>query len=152
MDGSRCVSHNSTPHHRNGPFTRTDLEVRTWGLAVYDASDAEAQHCLFEICRPVLVDSTDQRFLGATKQTNNTAELTAIAEALIWLDTEAPGRRHKIATICYDCYDSQHAADVTQGMIEISFVRGPCLAIFLDFSAFTTLVFVRENDSCGRAS
>ena len=36
----------STPHHRNGPFTRTDLEVRTWGLAVYDASDAEAQHCL----------------------------------------------------------------------------------------------------------
>ena len=40
---------------------------------------------------PVMLNLSDQRHVGAVQHTNNTAELTAIAKAFTWLNTEAPG-------------------------------------------------------------
>ena len=49
------------------------------------------------------------------QETNNTAELTAIAEAILWLRDEAPGPRE---TPVYLAYDSQYAANVALGRVE----------------------------------
>ena len=84
-----------------------------WGFAVYDANDTDMQHALFEIYGPVMLDTSDQRYIGATQATNNTAELTAIAEAFTWLNTEAPGDPRVPA---YIHFDSQYAAEATQGI------------------------------------
>ena len=101
--------------YTDGSGSADEQSPAGWGVAVYDGTDTDAQHCLFELRGPILTNDTDQRFLGATKQTNNTAELTAIAEALLWLDQEAPGRRHKTATVYYD---SQYAAEIIQSSAE----------------------------------
>lgn len=51
----------------------------------------------FALWGPVPVERWDPRWLGALQPTNNTAEVTAIAE-----DTEAPGPEHIPATLWYD--------------------------------------------------
>ena len=86
--------------------------VAGWGFAVYDDHDANEAHPLFHVYGPVVTDESDQRWLGAQKHSNNTAELTAIAEALTWLQTEAPGPEHVPVSIRYD---SQYAANAVQG-------------------------------------
>lgn len=96
----------------DGSFNPLHPNAAGWGVAVYDATDNQDQHCLFKLHGPVLLDDTDQRFLGAEQYSNNTGELSAIAEALIWLDEESPGSSHLPAEIVYD---SQYAADITTG-------------------------------------
>lgn len=99
----------------DGSFHPDQPHRAGWGVAVYDEADIEAANCLFELYAPVVLDPDDQRFLGAQQASNNTGELTAIAEALIWLNTEAPGPSDAPAQIMYD---SQYAANITTGLSE----------------------------------
>ena len=54
-----------------------------WGVAVYSSSDLTNTQCLRTLYAPVCLDQEDQGFLGAEQASNNTGELTAIAEALL---------------------------------------------------------------------
>ncbi len=38
-----------------------------WGVAVYDATDTEAETCLFSLYVPILLDPDDQQFLAPIK-------------------------------------------------------------------------------------
>ena len=86
-----------------------------WGVAVYSSEDHADSNCLCALHAPVCLDKEDQRFLGAEQASNNTGELTAIAEALIWLRDECPGPKSVPAEIIYD---SRYAADLTLGVTE----------------------------------
>jgi ribonuclease HI len=48
-------------------------------------SDDSLPPPLIELFGPVVTDSNSPFFLGATLHTNNTGELTAFGEAIIWL-------------------------------------------------------------------
>ena len=78
-----------------------------WGVGIWE-SRLTSFFPDFALWGPVPVEQWDPRWLGALQPTNNTAEVTAIAEALIWLDTEAPGPEHIPATLWYD---STYAVD-----------------------------------------
>ena len=65
-----------------------------------------------ELFGPVPTARWDNRWLGAEIASNNTGELTAMAEALLWLDTEAPGDPTLPALIRYD---STYAFEVITG-------------------------------------
>ena len=64
-----------------------------WGVAVYmdickcsNVTDrATTTTPLLELFGPVVTNPNSRFFLGAAKQSNNTGELTAIGEALLWL-------------------------------------------------------------------
>ena len=99
----------------DGSFDPHHPATAGWGFGVYDAADPDDSHSLFEIFGPVTLDPQDQRFLGAQQSSNNTGELTAIAETLIWLRDEAPGPTHTPAEIAYD---SHYAANLTLGITE----------------------------------
>ncbi|CAJ1328949.1 unnamed protein product, partial [Effrenium voratum] len=102
------TSHQTSRHvFTDGSGGAADSEGAGWGVAVYTLPDGV--RAIAELHGPVLTDATDQRYLGADKATNNTAELTAIAEALVWIDTEAPGPGD---TALHIYYDSQCAADL----------------------------------------
>lgn len=60
-----------------------------------------------ELYGPVELNASSPNFLGAELCSNNTGELSAIAEALIWLQTEASG------TPACIYYDSKYAANIT---------------------------------------
>lgn len=60
-----------------------------------------------ELHGPVELDPKSERFLGAEICSNNTGELSAIAEALIWLRTENTDTPARIL------YDSVYAANIT---------------------------------------
>lgn len=64
-----------------------------------------------ELYGPVELTSTSPHFLGAEVGSNNTGELSAVCEALRWLnEEEAPGRPACI------CYDSEYASNQAQGI------------------------------------
>ena len=76
-----------------------------WGfVAVRDGS------AVAERWGPVEVDAASPAFLGAEKCSNNTGELSAIGEALLWLRDE--DRKCDRAVLCYD---SKYAANITDG-------------------------------------
>ena len=56
-----------------------------WGLAVFSLSPSSKALLLAELFGPVVTNSKSGYFLGANAQTNNTAELSAIGEAILWL-------------------------------------------------------------------
>eukprot|EP00969_Alexandrium_andersonii_P327725 14482323-Alexandrium_andersonii.AAC.1 len=62
---------------------------------------------------PVVTQHWSQLWLGAREQTNNTGELSAIAEAMLWLLEEAPDDGHVPVELRYD---SEYAANVSRGM------------------------------------
>ena len=70
-----------------------------------------------ELLGPVVTDESDPLFMGADGHSNNTGELQAIAEALLWLkDTE---RSLSPVLFCLDsegggCIDSEYAANAIQ--------------------------------------
>ena len=70
---------------------------------------------MLRVYGPVTLDPQDQRYLGAQQSSNNTGELTAIAETLIWLRDEAPGPMNTPAEIAYD---SHYVANLTLGVTE----------------------------------
>ena len=101
--------------YTDGSFDPHHPATAGWGFAVYDSEDTHDQNSLFDIFGPVILDPQDQRFLGAQQSSNNTGELTAIAEALTWLRDEAPGPTNTPAEIAYD---SHYAANLTMGTTE----------------------------------
>ena len=74
-----------------------------WGVLIEDDGCTRE-----ELFGPVVIDPESTRFLGADKYSNNTAELCALAEAMLWLGSEEAGDV-KAARIFYD---SKYAADV----------------------------------------
>ena len=79
-----------------------------WGVAIYNNNNTTiTAHQLFG---QVITKHTDKYFLGAEYGSNNTGELTAIAEALLWLleyeDTRKPAAIY---------YDSTYAAKIATG-------------------------------------
>jgi ribonuclease HI len=82
-----------------------------WGVAIY-GTEAEPQIKLYG---PVITGKWDQLWIGAREHTNNTAELTAIGEAMWWLaheDTSAKIKDKKPSATIY--YDSEYAAKMAQ--------------------------------------
>eukprot|EP00435_Cladocopium_sp_Y103_P073129 s129_g42.t1 len=98
--------------YTDGSFHPDQPQTAGWGAAVYDIADASDTTCLAELFAPVCLDKEDQRFLGAQQASNNTGELSAIAETLIWLRDECPGPTHTPAEMIYD---SHYAANLTLG-------------------------------------
>ena len=101
--------------YTDGSFNPHVPQNAGWGVAVYRGDDPADAHCLCELYAPVCLDREDQRFLGAEQASNNTGELSAIAEALLWLRDECPGPAGVPAEIVYD---SKYAADLTLGVTE----------------------------------
>ena len=61
-----------------------------WGVAMYmehyiPGGPAVNTFSLVELFGPVVTDSKSPFFMGASRHTNNTGELTAFGEAIIWL-------------------------------------------------------------------
>ena len=83
-----------------------------WGVAVYATppTSMDDQPCV-RLYGPVMEDKWDNEFLGATGQSNSTAELTAIGEACLWLLHETD-ELEKTPAVIY--YDSEYAAKTAQ--------------------------------------
>ena len=111
----------STHFPKHGHSTLMDLSTPTsrktlageWQSTV--ATTPPTPTALCELYAPVCLDKEDQRFLGAEQASNNTGELSAIAEALLWLKDECPGPASIPAEVVYD---SKYAADLTLGVTE----------------------------------
>jgi ribonuclease HI len=101
--------------YTEGSFNPHVPQNAGWGVAVYRSDNPADTHCLCELYAPVCLDKEDQRFLGAEQASNNTGELSAIAEALMWLRDECPGPASVPAELIYD---SKYAADLTLGVSE----------------------------------
>ena len=72
-----------------------------WGVAIW-VNDVQMPEPSFELFGPVCLDKGDPRWVGAEAHSNNVAELTAMIEALLWLDSEAPGQEVSPAILYYD--------------------------------------------------
>lgn len=62
---------------------------------------------------PVVTQEWDHLWMGARESTNNTGELMAIGEAMIWLRDEAPDNGTTPVTLRFDSY---YAANMAQGI------------------------------------
>ena len=70
-----------------------------FGFAVITGGDGDADAHAHELTRawgPVTTCKQSPTWIGATEHTNNTAELTALAELLRWLINDAPSPQHRI--------------------------------------------------------
>ena len=59
-----------------------------WGFVVVTGGDGRKDTQAKEIARGrgrVILDRADPSFIGATRDTNNTGELSGLVEALLWL-------------------------------------------------------------------
>jgi ribonuclease HI len=75
-------------------------------------ADSDSAHVLARLYGPVLLDPTHPQYLGAEVGSNNTGELTAIGEALKWVDTcEAISEGAAVVIR----YDSKYAANIANG-------------------------------------
>ena len=94
-----------------------------WGfIAVKDG------RVLAERWGPIIIDATQPHYLGAEKASNNTGELSGMAEALLWLrDEEGSDRPASI------CYDSKYAANITSGRFMV--YRGPAAEVQINIGA-----------------
>ena len=98
----------------DGSGPKTPQGYAGWGVAIWSANEQGPQSTLptVELFGPVPLQPWDVRWLGATVASNNTGELTAMAEALLWLDQEAPGDPTIPALIRFD---STYAFEVVTG-------------------------------------
>lgn len=94
----------------------SDVTPAGWGVAIFRSQAGVApafsrDDCQHQLYGPVVKDPKSHLFLGAEVGSNNTGELTAVGEALLWLRDEAqdslPAMLH---------YDSQYAGEITTGM------------------------------------
>ena len=87
-----------------------------FGFAVVAGGDGGADAAAREVstgCGPVVLDQDSPLFLGATRRTNNTAELSALTEMLLWLR-----RALRAGATCSTFIvrpDSMYAVDVATG-------------------------------------
>ena len=94
-----------------------DQKPAGWGFCVFEMAPGDSSAGLVrlkpiaELFGPVVTDESDPLFMGADGHSNNTAELQAIAEALLWLkDTERS---------LSSCLDSEYAANAIQGTSQV---------------------------------
>ena len=92
------------------------VSVREVGDAVVgdngDESDEEVEdggRIVAELYGPIVSDRSSPYYDGATRGTNQTGELTAVIQALLWLRENAAGRAAVVAV------DSVYAANQTEG-------------------------------------
>ena len=92
----------------DGAFKRNidGTEMAGWGVAI-----VSPENFVRVMCGPVVSDPRLQAFLGATSCSNNTAELTGLAGALLWANSFIP-RSSRLRIL----FDSKHAARVTLGV------------------------------------
>ncbi|CAJ1414131.1 unnamed protein product, partial [Effrenium voratum] len=72
-----------------------------WGIAVW-VEGVRSVLPEFELFGPVPLQSWEPRWMGADIASNNVGELTAMLEALLWLEQEAPGDAGLPARIRFD--------------------------------------------------
>ena len=87
-----------------------------WGVVVVKSSGSD-EVVLSEMFGTVVLDSSSMYYMGAEVGSNNTAELTAIGEALLWLIENWQGRHAsgRIDTVVIR-YDSEYAAQSIMGV------------------------------------
>jgi len=106
-DGSSNSTAHSGQQRPGGPPPEAGF-----GVAVYrDADRATPEYRLYG---PVVTDKNSHLFFGAEGLSNNTGELSEIAEALLWVRDEAPDAGDTPVTIFYD---SEYAAELTQQLM-----------------------------------
>ena len=88
--------------------------VAGWGVVIF-RGPVESMEPNFVLHAPVVVEEWDHLWIGAREKTNNTAELSAIGEAMLWLLEEAPDGGDRPAEIRFDSY---YAANIAQGIWE----------------------------------
>ena len=71
--------------------------------------DGHAVPADFTMCGPVQLQQDAEDFLGASRHSNNTAEISAIGHALVLARTRYQRRPVTI------CYDSEYAASIARG-------------------------------------
>jgi len=91
------------------------IQVAGWGVIVfrYDGPDDISANPEFILHAPVVTQEWDHRWIGAREATNNTGELSAIGEAMLWLTHEAPDDGSIPVTIRFDSY---YAANMARGI------------------------------------
>lgn len=84
-----------------------------WGVVAVGPGD----RAVAELYGPVVLDRASPCFAGAEVGSNNTGELTAIYEALTWLehDTDTKRGQGEVAMPAVIKYDSQYAAHIATG-------------------------------------
>ena len=95
----------------SGQESRQGNKTAGWGVAIFRmplVGDTPA----VTLYGPVMTDMWDHRWLGAREKTNNTGELSAIGEAMLWLAQEAPDEGGLPVMLRYD---SEYAANIALG-------------------------------------
>ena len=82
-----------------------------WGCSIRQKVATNRYKTLAELWGPVVTDSSSPYCEGATKGTNNTGELIAIMQGMMWL--EQHGKQYANAAVCYDSF---YAANILQGI------------------------------------
>merc|ERR1712110_1154283 len=88
---------------RNNSDTAED-DKAGWGIFITD------DNFTMDNYGPVVLDENSPFFIGAEKGTNNTGEISAIAMALLWIQTKEKHPQKYVIR-----YDSEYAAKMTQG-------------------------------------
>ena len=86
-----------------------------WGAVVF-RDEGNGDISLFPdyvLHAPVVTQAWDHRWIGARDKTNNTAEITAIGEVMLWLEEEAPDDGTVPVLMRYDSY---YAANIARGI------------------------------------
>lgn len=101
----------SCPGNRN---VREQAAAAGWGVAVGRTPEdaCSSLEWTAELYGPVVTDRDSPLSLGAEVGSNNTGELSALGEAMLWLRDEAPGSKTLPAAVHYD---SQYAANIATG-------------------------------------
>jgi viroplasmin and RNaseH domain-containing protein/ribonuclease HI len=104
IDGSCPNNVNVANRHNNAGFgcvaVKNDTNI-----------DDKDKTCLCQLYGPVVLDVKSKYYIGATLGSNNTGELTAIGEALLWIQQFVPSSSPIILR-----YDSEYAAKSTLGI------------------------------------
>jgi len=83
-----------------------------WGFAAADPYTAPATLGY----GPVILDRTSEFFIGARKNSNNQGELSAMAEALLYLTEHAGDPKSRESATVFILYDSKWAYDQIHGL------------------------------------
>ena len=96
----------------SGPIRGSSDASAGWGFTVVTGGDGDTDDRGVEVhsrCGPVITDASNAAYIGAQHATNNTAELTAVAQALKYVTADQSGRPVLIR------YDSLYAGNIATG-------------------------------------
>ena len=75
----------------SGPIRGSSDASAGWGFTVVTGGDGDTDDRGVEVhsrCGPVITDASNAAYIGAQHATNNTAELTAVAQALKYVTAD----------------------------------------------------------------